>query len=489
MILVMAFNVMNAQQSSIDSLTNKLQRHQNEDSIKVEMLNAIAFSYINSNPGLMREYANMAQELAEKIGYAKGLARATANIASSYWASSEYEEALTLYLSALDIYKDMNDDLGIFQVYNNIGEVYKKMGNLGKALEFHDKSLETWANLGKDTHPALSHYNRGELYFMGEQNGKAIMEYETAEWMAIDDGSKKVLAYAKTGLGQVYLRLRNHEKAKSYLLDASSIWLEIDDKRGLAYSNLDLARLYYDISEWELAKQYIQDAMKFAEKGNVKDIKLQIFLEEAKLDSANGNMRGALQRYQQYVSLKDSLFNLEREKLVTNIQAKYELREQEQINDQLARAKAVSEEIVNYQKTIIGAFTIIVSLIALMTVAFYRQWRRKSKINAVLQMKNQEIESNAKELEVLNNNLERMVEERTSVIHKKNDQFKEYSFLNAHFVRGPLANIIGLTNLLGKTKLPPEQQDLLGHIQDSSEKLDKVLGEIKEKLEKGEHIN
>ncbi len=82
-----------------------------------------------------------------------------------------------------------------------------------------------------------------------------------------------------------------------------------------------------------------------------------------------------------------------------------------------------------------------------------------------------------------------MVEQRTNVIEKKNVKLQEYSFLNAHIVRGPLANILGLTHLLKGAMDEQEKKEMIDHLHHSADKLDDVLTDIKTKLEKGELID
>jgi len=484
-----AFSSVFAQQSRLDSLMSLLDGYRPDDSIKVDLMNKVAFEYVNSNPKLTSQYSETAYNLAQKLDYKKGIGHAMTNLANAQWMESEYELALNHYLHALDIYKSIDDFEGIYIVYNNLGEVYKKLEKLDEALRYHQISLDLKQESSPDIHPAMSHYNIGEIFFMKKKYKEAIMEFETAEWMTIENGNLRVLAYTNTGLGKVFLEMKNFVKSKKYLEQANALWQDLNDLRGLAYVNLDLGRLNFEMNDWANSQRYLENALQITRQSGMRDIQMGVLAQMQKLDSARGDMASALNLLRQYIQLKDSIFNMEKEKLVANIQARHELDEKERINKQLVLAKETSEEIVNYQKIIIGAFVIILILIGVLAISFYRQVKRTHKLNAQLESKNQEIQISAKELQVLNNDLEKMVEQRTSVIHQKNDQFKEYSFLNAHYVRGPLANIIGLSNLLDTDSLDCDQKTLLHHILDSSTKLDHVLHEIKEKLEKGEVIS
>ncbi|NJL14000.1 MAG: hypothetical protein HC913_14000 [Microscillaceae bacterium] len=57
-------------------------------------------------------------------------------------------------------------------------------------------------------------------------------------------------------------------------------------------------------------------------------------------------------------------------------------------------------------------------------------------------------------------------------------QLQEYAFFNAHKLRHPVANIMGLTHLIKVETNPEEQQVLLNYLDKSVEELDKVVHQI-----------
>ena len=97
---------------------------------------------------------------------------------------------------------------------------------------------------------------------------------------------------------------------------------------------------------------------------------------------------------------------------------------------------------------------------------------------------NEEISQQREELQSINNTLDELVQNRTRHIESQNQQLLEYAFFNAHKVRGPLARILGLSQLIESSE---NEQDLIYMIQKIKEnayEMDIVIAEINALLNK-----
>ena len=89
-------------------------------------------------------------------------------------------------------------------------------------------------------------------------------------------------------------------------------------------------------------------------------------------------------------------------------------------------------------------------------------------------------EKNA-EITAINDNLEKLVTERTKELEIKNEQLTEYAYINSHVLRAPVARISGLYNLF---KMQTEQNsELLGHMSNSIHELEEVTYKINRAIE------
>jgi len=111
---------------------------------------------------------------------------------------------------------------------------------------------------------------------------------------------------------------------------------------------------------------------------------------------------------------------------------------------------------------------------------------KEIKTRLALQASNEEIQAQAEEIQIINDNLELIVQARTHELETKNEALKEYAFINAHKLRSPVASILGLMNLMNKTNLDDEASTIAEHMVKSTQQLDQVIATMTAALEKGD---
>jgi hypothetical protein len=87
------------------------------------------------------------------------------------------------------------------------------------------------------------------------------------------------------------------------------------------------------------------------------------------------------------------------------------------------------------------------------------------------------------EIEVINNNLEQIIVDRTEKIRDQEIRITKFAFINAHKVRSPLARIMGLLNLIDLEK--DKTSTVIGYLpilRENAEDLNKMLKEVSETL-------
>lgn len=103
-----------------------------------------------------------------------------------------------------------------------------------------------------------------------------------------------------------------------------------------------------------------------------------------------------------------------------------------------------------------------------------------------IQKKNEEIQSQAEEIRGINENLEMLVRQRTEELEMKNKALEDSAFIIAHELRAPVASVLGLINLIKKSKLDDEGRIVANHLEDSAEKLNTIVRTITKAIERGD---
>lgn len=113
----------------------------------------------------------------------------------------------------------------------------------------------------------------------------------------------------------------------------------------------------------------------------------------------------------------------------------------------------------------------------------YRLVVREIRARLALRISNEAIRKQAEQIKNINENLEKLVQERTSELEIKNKALEEAAFINAHKLRAPVASILGLVGLMKTTNSPEDIHQMSELIQDSTQKLDDVVSEITRTIE------
>jgi ligand-binding sensor domain-containing protein len=114
------------------------------------------------------------------------------------------------------------------------------------------------------------------------------------------------------------------------------------------------------------------------------------------------------------------------------------------------------------------------------------QTEELSKQRNFIEEKNKEIRLKRDELKSINDNLDKLVKQRTKKIEELNLRIIKYAFNNAHKVRGPIARILGLLNIIPLESDPQKINMYLDLIRDCAQQLDEIVRNINTTLSEDE---
>ena len=100
LIIISCFTFVKLSGQTLPDSLRKQFEGMNRDSVYVDRLNMIAQDYLKTNPNTTRTIIAHALDVAPKIKYTRGYARALTVMGNSYWYEGIYEFAQNYYLLA-----------------------------------------------------------------------------------------------------------------------------------------------------------------------------------------------------------------------------------------------------------------------------------------------------------------------------------------------------------------------------------------------------
>ena len=440
----------------------------------VDSLNKKTRDYIRIYPDSGISFGKKSLELAKKIEYTKGIATALKNIGSNYWSKGYFDIALEYYYQSMNFYEKINDLDGISRIYNNIGLIYLTTHEFEEGIESFEKAIEIGKKLDRDVMLGKAYFNLGLIYnAKGEfqrsvkQIKKSIPLLQGNDELSVSSAYGQALCY--TGINYIYLK--EYDKALEYLKKSLEVNMKNDDRRGKSM-------VYNHLSQYYIATSKPQKALEYARKGYQISLDLGLLYDQfestAFLSKAYANL-GDYQKAYEYkvknVKIKDSLKNEEniRKQKELEMEYKFSKKTRQMELEQAKKELALQNKIYRSQLLIyfiLGAFVFVL----IFFVIIYRSYREKSKMNALLTEKNQQITEQKDKLEDLNKELD-----------KSNSTKDKFFSIIAHDLRNPISSFKQVTDVLHQdfnSFNEDEKQDLIKEMKNSSDSIYQLLDNL-----------
>jgi tetratricopeptide (TPR) repeat protein len=329
---------------------------------------------------------------------------------------------------------------------------------------------------------ALTLYNIGELYVRLGDIEKAMTYLNESMEIARQQDNKRVFAFNYWTLGSIAARRKDYDEAIAYYFKSEEIWKKAGELRSLIQTYQEIAELYRLQHKYDEAEKYLNEAMNLSGKIRVADLQVNNYLRISKLDSARGNYGRALYFLSRHNSLKDSVYNLLKVEQITRIQAIYETEAREGENKKLRADKELQDIQLRSQKLILIAISISLVLVGIFAWMLNRQRKKIQEHKEAIEVQAAALIALNNELQELNKTLEGRIIERTNQLTVQNQRLTDYTFVNAHKLRAPVASILGLLNLI--PQVPEEEREiLLKHLKTCGEQLDTTIHDLSHSLE------
>ena len=421
-----------AQSSRITDSLQQIITYAKEDTVKANALISLSKANANVAKDLSLSLAKQAFDLSTKIHFVKGQAYALKYIGLFYYGINNVE-ALDNWLRSLVSFRSIHDKLGEANMLNNIGSLYYNQADDAKALDYYLQSLNISEELGDKLRIATALQNIGNVYQRKKATqNKALQYFLRALPISDEIQNHDASVVINTNIGEVYLSMNNVDSSLFYYKRALAASKNAEEVTTTFILN-NIGRAYDKRKEYATAIQYQQRAVQLAKKFNAKlfigksllglgdtyfdqgdnlsalssykeaeqPLKDEHAVEELKdlyagfnkVYAKNGDFSKGFYYLTLYSGYKDSLYNIETDKKLSNLQLDFDIAKKETQIKLLTKDQALQDLELKRQKTTRNAFAGGFILILIIAFGIYRSYREKVKTNVILDKQKLQIEN------------------------------------------------------------------------------------------------
>jgi tetratricopeptide (TPR) repeat protein len=330
------------------------------------------------------------------------------------------KKAVEYFEKALVINKELNDSASISNSYENMGIVYKDLAEFDKALKYqmnslkirekiaHPRLVNTYANIaiiyktmedyemegkyimlalkkvkeGQDNNPSniAIIYNQLGGYCNRKQNiDSSIYCYEKVVEFSEKAGWKRGIAVGKGNLAELHSDNGNYPLAIAMHRDVLNLSIEIEDCMGIAEECTYLAALYETIDRLDSALYYSTLGLEKAYNCNLGKDKLNLLKQHSLNLESKGDIHGALEYYKRFHQLSDSLFNSEKQTIVSDLETKYQTEKKETEIKQLSTENELKSQRIKFAIAAIIAIAVAAGFVIFLLIMRRRKIRAEQE--------------------------------------------------------------------------------------------------------------
>lgn len=385
---------------------------ESDDSSKVMTL-------ITDLPALYRAQGEYQKslEISEKIlrlsiSYkdTKSIGIAYQNIAIYYYDKQNFPKSLDFYLKSVKIKENTNNEFGLVSTYSNIASLYGRIGNLEKALEYFNKVLALDKKNNNVEGIASDYLNIAGIYTKQIKYELALRYFKKSLDISKTIGAKSRIAICYYNMGTIYFEQEDFTLAEKYINKSLKVSQKNKFNSNVSACNIMLGKIHLAQNDVSEAKKQYEVSQEIITQNENTGKLLSLAKLRFKIDSTQGNYLGAIKSYQDYISLKDSIFNETINKQITEIQTKYETEKKEQENKLLRNENKLKKIELKHKNNFILVLIVLGTIALIFIFLILKFWLKEKKSKKFIEDQKEKITEQNKELQKNNALIEKQNE-------------------------------------------------------------------------------
>lgn len=465
-----------------------------------------------------------ALELLEKHDYKSYHAVVLKRVGEVYEAQGSFQRAVEYFLNALRINEQLQNKQEEGWTLGLIGRMYMHQGLDLVANQYAKHALSILTEIHDKAGVAFAHSILGRIAFHQRDFDDALVHYKVALQLREQMGYQNNLADVVYDVARVYEEQGFYERSMRYQRRVLEYYKAGGDKAKQITVLNTLALLSSNLHHWAEATSYLKQSAALVETISNPLLEREMYKTYARLYKAKGDLAKALEYYDLYESLNDTIFSNESAMRIAELNALYHLEKKEseirELNSQNTQKKdliLLQQSKIRQQNIVLIASILCGMLLLVVAIVLYWYYRTKSKahkqlrrFNREISEKNEEIQAQSEELmeansalvelnheliekreeieaqseelreanetiHEINRGLETMINKRTSQLKDAYKELDTFFYRSSHDFRRPLTTFMGLAEVAKITVKDKNALELFDKVNETARNLDKML--------------
>lgn len=386
------------------SKTKKLLQETKNDSLKVVYYDDLCEAYNGIHYDSSVYYGKKGLTIARKLKNAVLIENCLNSMAGVHFQAGKFPKSIQALLKCLKIAEENHHQTVIEQTLSNLAVVYHNIKDYDKALEYYKRVLAyTEQKPHNDATLSLQLSNIGMLYKDKGNFSLAMQTMEKSLEHARVSGDSSTLARALNNVAELYGIENQPEKSKRYYLMAYRIQEKLGNARGIFITSSNLAGVYNDNQKYDSALYFGNIALDKAKMFNGPHYYKTIYNVLASIYKHKNDHKKALEYYQLFEAYKDSIFNEENSRIISDLKTQYEVdKTTAELNARAAaekeKAEAIRQEEERRSTMVVAFISGILLLVCVFSFFLYKRFALTKKQKQIIETQKIRVEEKNREI-------------------------------------------------------------------------------------------
>ncbi len=302
---------------------------------------------------------------------------------------NDYQEAMSNYIKAANLYELAHDEPDFGWALRNIGNVQNIIGQAEKAITYTKRALALSGRYHDHYNIAYCHQLLGRIYRKQKKPDQALKEYKLAMSIYSELGNWFKMSETIHSIGNVYFDREKYNEALENYIKSLSLAKKKNSGLMVAYSFAAMAETYYRLKKYEGAVAYTDSAAWEARLIKNPYLELDAYGLKSEVFKTQKKFELALRYHEKFSALTDSITTHENRAATTELEAKYE-NEKKQAEIELLHKDQLLKD-ASLQQSRLTELILFISIILLIAVGYLIFTRSKMINQAKRQMEIEKI--------------------------------------------------------------------------------------------------